>query len=75
MEALAKLEVGVTPKGIQMIAQAKDATNKIWKVRIKTAAVAAMLMQGTQDDSENLENPAGGFGLGRTKSRCAPNQS
>ena len=55
LESLAKLEVGVTPKGIQMIAQAKDATNKTWKAKIKTVAAAAMLMQGTRDDLEHLE--------------------
>ena len=55
LEALAKLEVGVTPTPIQMIVQAKDTTKKIWRVRIKTAEAAAMLMQDTQDDFENLE--------------------
>ena len=53
--ALAKLEVGVTPTDIQMIAQAKDTTKKRWKVRIKTAGAAAMLMQDTQDDLENIQ--------------------
>ena len=56
LEALAKLEVGVTPTEIQMIAQAKDTTKKRWRVRIKTAGAAAMLMQDTQDDLENIEN-------------------
>ena len=55
MEALAKLEVGLTPTAIQIIAQAKDTTKKRWRVRIKTAEAAAMLMQDTQDDFENLE--------------------
>ena len=55
VESLAKLEVGVTPTGMQMIAQAKETTQKRWKARIKTAAAAAVLIQGTQDDLENLE--------------------
>ena len=55
LEALAKLEVGVTPTPIQMIVQAKDTTKKRWRVRLKTAQAAAMLMQDTQDDLENLE--------------------
>ena len=53
--SLAKSEVGVIPKAIQMIGQAKGATSKIWKARIKTADAAAVLMQGTHDDLENLE--------------------
>ena len=55
LEALAKLEVGVTPRPSQMIVQAKDTTKKRWMVRLKTAQAAAMLMQDTQDDLENLE--------------------
>ena len=55
LEALAKLEVGVTPTPGQMIVQAKDTTKKRWRVRLKTAQAAAMLMQDTQDDLENLE--------------------
>ena len=42
LESLAKLEVGVTPIGIQMIALAKEATKTTWKARIKTAAAAAV---------------------------------
>ena len=43
-ESLAKLEVGVTPEAIHMIGQAKDATKKRWKARIKTVVAAAILM-------------------------------
>ena len=56
LESLAKLEVGVTPEVIQMISQAKNTTKKRWKARIKTAGAAAMLIQGTQDDLENIEH-------------------
>ena len=45
----------MTPEAIQMISHAKDATKKRWTSRIKTAGAAAVLMQGTQDDFENLE--------------------
>ena len=55
LEALEKLEVGVTPTPSQMIVQAKDTTKKRWRVRLKTAPAAAMLMQDTQDDLENLK--------------------
>ena len=72
--ALAKLEVGVTPTDIQMIAQAKDTTKKRWKVRIKTAGAAAMLMQDTQDDLENLEQIQQAAMLSVGFKVCAPPQ-
>ena len=53
---LAKLEIGVTPTGAKMQVQAKETTKQICKARIKTTTAAAVLMQGTQDDLENLEN-------------------
>ena len=74
LEWLAKLEVGVTPTGTNMRAQAKESTTQIWKAIVKTVTAAAMLMQGTQDDLENLENPAGGSGLSRAKSRSASSE-
>ena len=55
LEALAELEVGVTPTLRQLLAQAKDTSKKRWKVRLKIAQAAAMLMQDTQDDFENIE--------------------
>ena len=54
LEWLAKLEIGVTPTRIKLLAQAKETTQTEWKARIKTTAVA-ILMQGTQDDLENLK--------------------
>ena len=55
LEWLAKLEIGVTPTGTKMLVQAKETTKERWKAIIKIATGAAVLMQGTQDDLENLE--------------------
>ena len=74
LEWLAKLEIGVTPTGTKMLVQAKATIKKIWKARIKTATAAAVLMQGTQDDLGNLENPAGGPGISRTKKWSATSE-
>ena len=52
---LARLETGVSPPGTSFLAQAKGTTKTIWKTRVKTAIQAAILMQGTEDDLENLE--------------------
>ena len=72
---MAKLRVGVTPEAIQLISQAKNTTNKRWKARIKTADAAAMLMQGAQDDLENIEKQtAGSSGFRGIKSRGTPAQ-
>ena len=52
---LARLETGVSPTGTTLLAQAKATTKKRWKTRVKTVMEAAILMQGTEDDFENLE--------------------
>ena len=51
----ARLETGVSPTGTSFLAQAKAATKNIWETRDKTAIQSAILMQGTEDDFENLE--------------------
>ena len=63
----------MTPEAIQMISQAKNTTTKRWKGRIKTAGAAAMLMQGIQDDLENIEtNQQAALGSVRLKVRAPP---
>ena len=52
---LARLETGVSPTGTSLLAQAKATTKKRWKTKVKTAIQAAIPMQGTEDDLENLE--------------------
>ena len=52
---LARLETGVRPTGTSLLAQAQATTKKRWKTKVKTAIQAAILMQGTEDDLENLE--------------------
>ena len=55
----------------QMYPRDGDTIQTKWKVRIKTAGAAAMLMQDTQDDLGHLEQKtASSFALGRIKSRC-----
>ena len=55
MKCFARLETGVSPSGITLLAQAKATTKKTWKTRIKTAIEAAILMQGPEDDLEHFE--------------------
>ena len=52
---LSRLETGVSPTGTSLLAQAKATTKKRWKTKVKTAIQAAIPMQGTDDDLENLE--------------------
>ena len=52
---LARLETGVSPSGTALLAQAKATTTKRWKTIVKTAIEAAIIMQGTEDEFENLE--------------------
>ena len=55
MKLLTRLEVGESPTVINLLRQAKDATNKRWKTRVKTATQAAIQMQAAADDLENPE--------------------
>ena len=52
---LARPETGVSPSGITLLAQAKATTKKRWETKVKTVIEAAILMQGTEDDVEILE--------------------
>ena len=77
LENLAKLEVGVIPTPIQLVAQAKETTKNIWKTRIKIADAAAILMQDTKDDLENLEKfqQAAFVSIGLTVGASPPNKT
>ena len=55
LQNLAKVETGISPTQIQILAEAKEMTKKKWKARVKTAQEAQLLMDDTKDDLENLE--------------------
>ena len=52
---MARLEVVVSPTEPNLLVQAKEVTKTKWKTRVKTATQAAIQMQATEDDFENLE--------------------
>ena len=55
LKLCARLEIGVSPSGSTILAPAKATTKQIWRTRVKTAIEAAILMQATDEDLENLE--------------------
>ena len=45
----------MSPPATSFLAHAKETRKKRWKTRVNTAPQAAIQMQGTEDDPENLE--------------------
>ena len=51
---LARFETGGSPTAVGMLQQAGQVIKQRWKTRVKTATQAAIQMQATEDDFENL---------------------